>query len=119
MSEIKEETKGLFLETLVRNNTKIRQDRAQTIYEDTKLVFRRAVEDLEMEKTRLSRRRDALLDISPTDSITTVPASKDFDPIAFVNTDIELGVEIRKVEIKLEIAKARYEQLFDIIQPPA
>ena len=103
---------GMFLQTLTRNNSQIRRDRAESIYQDTKLVFRRRVEDLQITLTRLIRQRDAMLDLSPSDSHSLVPAAKDFDPVAFTDADIKLGIEIRNTEIMMEIAKERYEKLF-------
>ena len=52
-----------------------------------------------------------MLDLSPTTADSLVLAS-DFDSKAFVAKDIELGVKIRNLEIKLEIASNRYADLF-------
>ena len=52
-----------------------------------------------------------MLDLSPTDARSLVLAS-DFDSSEYVVKDIELGVKIRNAEIKLNIAKKRYEYLF-------
>lgn len=103
---------GAFHDSLNRNSSKIRKDRAQNIYDDTKLVYRRQVEDLQLALTRLKREQDAALDLAPSDILSTVPASKDFDPVVFTDRDLEIGVKIRNLEIKLEIAQARYEFLF-------
>jgi hypothetical protein len=51
------------------------------------------------------------LDLSPTTSQSLVLAS-DFDSSDYVNKDVEIGVKIRNLEIKLEIAQNRYNHLF-------
>lgn len=109
MSEL--EMKGAFIESLQRNNKKIREDRAVAIAEDAQLLYKREVEDLEIQIKQHRRERDAMLDLSPTNADSLVLAS-DFDSKNFVNKDIELGVKIRNLEIKLEIAKTRYTELF-------
>lgn len=107
MSEIK----GAFMESLVRNNKKIREDRAVTIQEDAEVRYKRTVEDLELEIKKLKRDRENMLDLSPENAMSLVLAS-DFDAEAFVKKDLEIGVQIRNLEIKLEIAKTRYAHLF-------
>jgi hypothetical protein len=52
-----------------------------------------------------------MLDLSPTNAMNLTLAS-DFDSKIYVDKDIELGVKIRNVEIKLEIARKRYAYLF-------
>jgi hypothetical protein len=102
---------GAFVESLKRNNAKIREDRALAIAEDAELIYKREVEDLEIQVKRLKRERDAMLDLSPTTADSLVLAS-DFDSKVFVNKDIQIGIQIRNLEIKLEIATQRYKYLF-------
>jgi hypothetical protein len=104
-------TQGAFIESLQRNNKKIREDRATSISEDTETLYKRTIEDMEMEIKKLRREREQMLDLSPTSADSLVLAS-DFNSNAFVTKDIEIGVKIRNIEIKLEIAKARYKYLF-------
>lgn len=106
-----EVTEGAFIESLKRNNRKIRDDRATAISEDTQLLFKRKVEDLTVNITRMKRERENMLDLSPESAMSLVLAS-DFDSVAFVEKDIELGVKIRNEEIKLGIANTRYNHLF-------
>lgn len=107
-----DEMKGAFVGSLVRNNKKIRQDRAIAIAEDAQMIYKREVEDLELQIKKLRREREAMLDLSPTDSTSLIMAS-DFDAKAFVNKDIEIGIAMRNLEIKLDIARARYISLFE------
>lgn len=108
---IGEEMKGAFMTSLVRSNSKIRKDRALAIAEAAEMIYKREVEDLGVRIKQLKRERDNMLDLSPENAQSLVLAS-DFDAKAFVNKDIELGVQLRNLEIKLEIATNRYKQLF-------
>ena len=102
---------GAFIESLKRNNKQIRDDRATSISEDAQIIYKREVEDLEIEIKKLMRERENMLDLSPTDANSLVLAS-DFNSKEFVNKDIEIGIKIRNLEIKLEIARNRYNHLF-------
>lgn len=97
--------------SLVRNNKKIREDRALAIAETSEMQYKRAIEDMTVRLKQLRRDRDNMLDLSPTDAQSLVLAS-DFKAEEFVSKDIAMGVEIRNLEIKLEIAQARYNTLF-------
>lgn len=105
-----DESKSRFIEVLQRNNDQIRSDRAQVIGEDSELIYRRKVEDIEMKIKRLEREQDGLLDISPLDKNSLTFA--DFNADAFVNRDLEISLNIRNLQIQLEIGKKRFEYLF-------
>lgn len=102
---------GAFLASLKRNNAKIRADRAQAIGEDTQMIYKRRIEDLDVSIKRMRREQENMLDLSPTTADSLVLAS-DFDSTRYTEKDIELGVKIRNEEIKLEIATKRYKYLF-------
>lgn len=104
--------KGAFVGSLVRNNKKIREDRAIAIAESAQMIYKRQVEDIGMKIKQLKRERESMLDLSPTTADSLVLAS-DFDATTFVEKDIKIGIDIRNLEIKLEIAEARYKQLFE------
>ncbi len=106
-----DQIKGAFMESLVRNNKKIRDDRAIAIGEAAQMIYKREVEDTELKIKQLKRERDAMIDLSPTTADSLILAS-DFDAKKFVEKDIKIGIDIRNLEITLEIAKARYEHLF-------
>lgn len=106
-----EQLKGAFVESLKRNNKKIRDDRAVAIAEDVQMIYKRETEDIELEIKRIKRERENMLDLSPTDAQSLVLAS-DFNSKDFVAKDLDLAVKIRNLEIKLELAKARYNFLF-------
>lgn len=111
MVEESHEHRGSFHASLVRNNKQIRDDRATAIVEDTELIYKRKIEDLELLIKKMKREQENMLDLSPTDAQSLVLAS-DFDSETYVNKDVEIGVKIRNSEIRLEIAKKRYQYLF-------
>jgi hypothetical protein len=105
---------GAFASALKRNNSKIRQDRAEAIAEDTELVFKRSIEDTQLKIKKMKRDQENMLDMSPSDTTSLVLAS-DFEATDYVAKDIALGVKIRTEEIKLEIAEKRYAYLFGTV----
>ena len=102
---------GAFFGSLKRNNKQIRDDRALAIAEDTDLVYKRQIEDLELSIKKMTREQENMLDLSPTNAQSLILAS-DFKSEDYVRKDIDLGVKIRNAEITLEIAKKRYTYLF-------
>lgn len=102
---------GAFASSLKRSNAKIREDRATTIVDDTQLMYKRQIEDLQVTIKRAKMEQENLLDLSPTTADSLVLAS-DFNSKAYVDKDVELGVKIRNLDIKLEIATKRYTYLF-------
>lgn len=103
--------KGAFAASLERNNKQIRRDRAIAIAEDAELIYKREIEDLEKEIKTLSRTREAMLDLSPTDAKSLVLAL-DFDAKKWATSHIELGVKIRNLKIRLAVAQQGYNYLF-------
>lgn len=105
------ENNGAFFESLKRNNKQIREDRALAIAEDTAVTYKRSVEDLEYAIKKKMREREQMMDLSPTNALSLMAASE-FDAKAFVERELEIGLKIRELEIKLGIAKERYNLLF-------
>ena len=104
-------SEGALRQSLRRNNKEIRQDRADTIEEELEMAFSRAVKDLEMKLKRLTREREAIYDFSPTNAQSLVMA-KELHGDEILIKDSQLSIQIRQVEIELEIAKGRYTHLF-------
>ena len=102
---------GAFFSSLKRNNRQIRDDRATAIAEDTELVYKRKIEDLELCIKKMKREQENMLDLSPTTTQSLILAS-DFNSADYVEKDIDLGIKIRNTEITLEIARKRYNYLF-------
>ncbi len=99
-----------FVDALRRNNDQIREDRAKAIAEDSELIYKRRIEDIELKIKRLSREQESAIDISPLDKNSLTFA--DFNPDSFVEKDIEVSLKIRNLKIQFEITKNRYEYLF-------
>ena len=102
---------GAFINSLKRNNKEIRDDRATAIAEDTELVYKRKIEDLEISIKKMQREQEYMLDLSPASTQSLILAS-DFNFEEYVAKDIDLGIKIRNTEITLEIARQRYNHLF-------
>ncbi len=113
-----DQMEGAFVASLVRNNRKIREDRAVAIAEAASMKYKRKVEDIELAIKQLRRDREAMLDLSPTDAQSLVMAS-DFNADEFVERDIKIGISIRNLDIKREIAAERYQTLFQAEQAAA
>lgn len=111
VAEQLEEMQGAFVTSLRRNNRQIRDDRALAIAEDAQMLFKREVEDINTKLKRTIRDRENMLDLGGNE-ITKIISPSDFDAKSFVEKDIALGIEIRNLEIKLEIAQKRYNELF-------
>jgi len=105
------ENSGAFVASLKRTNKSIKADRADAIGEDAEMAFRRSIEDMQVEAKRMVRAQTNMLDMSPENSYSLM-LGKDFDSAKFVEEDAKLGLDMRNLNIKLEIAKARYRILF-------
>jgi hypothetical protein len=106
-----ENMKGAFVGSLMRNNKKIRDDRAIAIAEDAELIYKRAIEDTEKKLRQFKRDRDNMLDLSAKETTSLIMAT-DFNADEFVAKDLAIGTQIRNLQITLEIAKERYDFLF-------
>lgn len=105
--------KGAFFSSLKRNNKQIRDDRADSIGEDAQMNFQQTIQNMEMVKRRLVRKRANMLDLSPTNA-DSLMLGEEFDAPRFTKDDIQIGVDLRNLDIKLEIAYVRYEELFGV-----
>lgn len=85
------EISGAFINSLKRNNREIRDDRATAIAEDTELVYKRKIEDLEISIKKMQREQEFMLDLSPASTQSLILAS-DFNCEEYVAQDIVLGV---------------------------
>lgn len=102
---------GEFGTALKRSNKQIKDSRADSIIRKAQTKYKRTIEDLIETKTEMEAEREEMLDMSPTNSMNLVVAS-DFDPEGFIKKDLEIGVKLRNLDIKIEIAKERYTYLF-------
>lgn len=81
--------------------------------EDVEIVYKRMIEDLCHKIRNFDRDRENLiLDLSPMSAINGSVVPSDFDPVEFLDKDVEIGLNERDAIIKLEIVARRYEYLF-------
>ena len=102
---------GYLAHSLNRTNKQIRQERGDAIAEDLEIIYRRKVEDLETDVKRSITKQKNAFDFSPTNSQSLVMA-KELESVDILERDLELGVKVRELKIKLNIAKERYNILF-------
>lgn len=105
------EFKGAFFESLNRNNKSIKKDRAESITEDAQTFYKREIEDMKLALRKLTRERENALDLSASDKNSLIVA-RSFDAKEFVANDLDIGVRIRTIKIRLEIAEESYSYLF-------
>lgn len=102
---------GAFMASLKRNNRQIREDRAETIVEETELVYKRRIEDLGISISRMKKEQENMLDLSPSNAQSLILAS-DFDNTKYVEKDVDLSRKIRDAEITRDLAVKRFKYLF-------
>jgi len=115
MNELKN-AKGTFAQFLLRNNSKIKEDRALNILRKAEVFYKRQVEDIETEIQELEAERVGLLDLSPTNADSLVLAA-DFKADQFYAADMKITLKIREAKIRLDEARARYKELFQAPEP--
>jgi DNA-binding transcriptional MerR regulator len=104
-------SEGIFQKMLLRNNKELRDDRGKQIVKAAEKMYRREVEDLNDKLEQLISDRAQLLDVNPGNTQTIINPS-DFDSANFIKSHIALGLSIREIKIKLEVARSGYEELF-------
>lgn len=107
-----QQTKGAFVASLRRKASQIKQDRATAIAEDTEVIYRRYIDNMKDELRKLRRDRRNSLDLSP-DDVNSLVAGRDFNAEMFVKNDIQAGVSVRNLMVRIEIAEERYSFLFN------
>ena len=101
-----------FLNKISRSNKELRQDRALIIAKGTEKALRRKIEDFNDNLESLKLSLENLLDINPSNTHTIINPS-DFDSAAYIRTAEEIDLKIRDITIRRDLAKVRYEQLFE------
>lgn len=102
---------GAFGESLKRNNSKIKQDRADAIIVKAEKAYRRRIEDIGDEIFAMNTERDAMLDLSPDNAQSLILAS-DFNQDSFVTKEEQVAIKMRERTVVLEMLKERYKHLF-------
>jgi hypothetical protein len=102
---------GEFGASIGRNTTKIRKDRGIAMAEDTEIQYRMVIQTLRTKLKRTLRTQSNMLDLGG-DSILKIISPNDYDAQNFVDKDMELSLEIKKIKEQLEVAEERYVRLF-------
>lgn len=66
MESVQSNELGAFGASLKKNNKQIREDRAAAITDDTQLVYRREIEDLQLSIKKMKREQENMLDLRKT-----------------------------------------------------
>lgn len=111
MEATKVENTSVLRESLNRNNTQIKKDRAEGIFEDLEMEFSRGVQDAAKDLKRAKRERENMYDFSPT-TTTSLILANELDAQLIVKRDTELSLKIRELEIIVAERHARYKHLF-------
>ncbi len=80
--------------------------------QDAESKYRREIRDLELLIKILKRKQEDLAEQPPTEEETS-EITNAIDSGAYVSKEIEIGVQIRDMEKKLESAKKRLQFLFE------
>lgn len=113
MAEETEDNKGGFLKaSLLRGNKAIREQRGDVIWEDLEMVYKREVENKEVDLKRIDRKMANAFDFSVTNTHSLIMRTEDFDAGQVMMDDLQLGWDRDNTLRKLNIAKARYNHLF-------
>lgn len=97
--------------SLKRNNSQIRKDRADELTRKTFMKFKRKIEDLDDDLYTMLTRRENMLDLSPANAQSLVPAVN-FDADAYLEEDIALSKNIREKSIIANMTRRRCNYLF-------
>lgn len=102
-------SKELFKTKLSQTQDETNSDRIEIIYEETKTLFNREIENLQMQLKEIGVNRKSLLDFRNDGEIIK---PEDFKPKEFVRMDIELSLQEYNLNQALQVVKDRYKSLF-------
>jgi len=102
---------GYIAESLTRDSGQIKRDRAESIAEDIKISYERAIQDLEIEVKKIKRKMKGTFDFSPNSTFSLVLADN-VEGVDIVEKDMDNALAYRNKKVKLILAKKRYNHLF-------
>jgi len=94
---------------LSKSQDEINKDRIESIYESSKMSYKRRIEDKEAQIKNQKIDRDALLDFSDKGDIIR---SSRYDCDRLTNDDASISCSIKSNELILKVLKERYKVLF-------
>ena len=115
MEQTLKTTPGALAQSLLRNASKIKEDRALAILRVAERYYKRRIEDLKDKIVDLEAVRENRLDMSP-DDINTLKVASNFDAEKFFVEDEKDTLIIRETRIRLEELESRYNYLFGAVR---
>lgn len=107
----KEEVKGLLYDTLNRSGKQVLQDRASDIVTDTRYDYEYTLRQMEKEIRDKKAEQKTNMDLSPI-SKDALSFTNTFKTKEWVQKDVELTVEIARLELKYQALNARFRELY-------
>ena len=102
-----------FTKDLMRTFKQLKNSRAESVAEDVEIIYKRKIEDLCHKIRSMDRdRENIILDLSPVNAFTSNVVPSDFNADAFLQKDIQIGLNRRAAVIELQIVVERYKALF-------
>ena len=108
--ELATQNEGFVAQSLSRTTKQIRLDRGDIIAEELEVEYRREIENLTLEISRNRRVQSLYFDFSPNNTHSLV--MKEVNGALIMKDDLKVELENRNLEIKLNLAKKRYNFLF-------
>lgn len=101
---------GFLADSITRNAAQIKRDRGEAIGEDIAMSYKHKIDNLMKDLRKMKRRQKDMFDFSPRSSFSLVLA-EDVNGEDVVDKDLELAVDIWKLEQRIARAKERYKFL--------
>jgi len=109
--ETKKGRLGYMHESLARTSKAIRMERGEAISEDLEMAYKREIEDLRSDIKKAKRNQLNMFDFGGTSTFSLIVA-KDVEAKEIKDKDLVIALDIRNLNISLELAVERYEFLF-------
>lgn len=102
-----------FTKDLMRTFKQLKNSRAESVAEDVEIIYKRKIEDLCHKIRSMDRdRENIILDLSPVNAFSGNVVPSDFNADAFLQKDIQIGLNRRAAVIELQIVVERYKAMF-------
>ena len=111
VNELEQEVSGRFYENLTRSPKEIVKKRATEIALDVKDEYDAVLRELQKRKRNLLSERRNNEDLSPA-SKDSLEFKNSFAADAWVKRDLEISIELDKLDIQIKSATKRIEELF-------
>ena len=112
-----EEKKTKFFEILKRENSQIKDERADRIAQSTKEAHIKLILDKKAKVDTLRNKMENMLDLSASPDVTVDNKLSDFDPQAFVYEYQDNAEKLQVAQLKYEVAIKVGEDLFNLDIP--